>query len=183
MADRPTTPSISPSPEDAAGYRRSGSGRKRASGKDGGPRMIGINLILAILVAGLVMAGWFIANQHQLLNAEQAELTSSQARIAVLEDRLRITDEAMTNTGQDTKEQIGFWESEIRKLWSVTNERNRKWIKDNEAAVKKQAQALSTLQTSNTNLSASVGRHESAFRDAKIDPCEARQAERFVDPA
>ena len=54
-------------------------------------------------------------------------MVMAQNRIAVLEDRLRITDEAMTNTGQNTNEQIGFWETEIRKLWAITNERNRKW--------------------------------------------------------
>ncbi len=162
MADRPTPPSITASPDDSAGYRRSG--RRRSSGGDGGPRMIGINLILAVLVAGLVMAGWFIANQHQMLTKEAQVLTTAQNRIAVLEDRLRITDEAMTNTGQSTKEQIGFWETEIRKLWAIANDRNRKWIKDNEAGLKKQAQTLATVQASNTQLNASVGRHESAFR-------------------
>jgi len=164
MVDRPTTPSISASPEDAAGYRRSGGGRRRKSGGDGGARMIGINLILAILVVGLVMAGWFIANQHQMLTKDQATMAAAQKRIAILEDRLRITDEAMTNTGQNTKEQIDFWEAEIRKLWAISNERNRKWIKDNESGLKKQAQTLASVQASNTELNASVGRHESAFR-------------------
>lgn len=164
MADRPTTPSISASPEDAAGYRRSGGGRRRKSGGDGGARMIGINLILAILVVGLVMAGWFIANQHQMLTKDQATMAAAQKRIAILEDRLRITDEAMTNTGQNTREQIDFWEAEIRKLWAISNERNRKWIKDNESGLKKQAQTLASVQASNTELNASVGRHESAFR-------------------
>lgn len=162
MADRPTTPSISASPDDAAGYRRAG--RRRPSGGDSGPRMIGINLILAVLVAGLVMAGWFIANQHQMLTKEAQAMATAQNRIAVLEDRLRITDEAMTNTGQNTKEQIGFWETEIRKLWAITNDRNRKWIKDNEAGLKKQAQTLASVQASNTELNGLVGRHESAFR-------------------
>lgn len=164
MVDRPTTPSISASPEDAAGYRRSGGGRRRKSGGDGGARMIGINLILAILVVGLVMAGWFIANQHQMLTKDQATMATAQKRIAILEDRLRITDEAMTDTGQNTKEQIDFWEAEIRKLWAISNERNRKWIKDNESGLKKQAQTLASVQASNTELNASVGRHESAFR-------------------
>ncbi|MCZ6460458.1 MAG: hypothetical protein O6766_13980 [Gammaproteobacteria bacterium] len=162
MADRPTTPSISASPDDAAGYRRTG--RRRSSGGDSGPRMIGINLILAVLVAGLVMAGWFIANQHQMLTKEAQDMATAQNRIAVLEDRLRITDEEMTNTGQNTREQIGFWETEIRKLWTIANERNRKWIKDNEAGLKKQAQTLASVQASNTEMNASVGRHESAFR-------------------
>ena len=53
-----------------------------------------VQFVMAILVAGLMVAGWFIANQHQLLQDEQAALESASARIAVLEDRLRVTDEA-----------------------------------------------------------------------------------------
>ncbi len=126
--------------------------------------MIGINLILAVLVAGLVMAGWFIANQHQIIVADQATLATAEDRIAVLEDRLRVTDEAMTDAGADTQEQLGFWESEIRKLWAVSNERNRKWIKDNEAALAKLTKSVDNLSSSNRELAASVGRHESAFK-------------------
>ena len=118
----------------------------------------------AVLVVGLVMAGWFIANQHQLLNEDKVILADAQVRISTLEDRLRVTDEAMTNTGEATREQIGFWETEIRKLWAVSNERNRKWIKDNESGLKKQSETISSLQASNRDLSATVGRHESSFR-------------------
>ena len=55
----------------------------------------------------------------------------------VLEERLSATDNAMMQEGQDTKEQIGFWQDEIRKLWAVSNERNKKWIKDNERSINK----------------------------------------------
>lgn len=164
MADRPSTQPISASPEDSAGYRRSSSGRRRGGSPGSAPRMIGINLILAVLVVGLVIAGWFIASQHQLLIDEQEALNAAQGRIAVLEDRLMVTDQAMTQTGQNTQQQLGFWEDEIRKLWAVSNERNRKWIKDNEAAVENLIATIGKLDSRNTQLSASVGRHESAFQ-------------------
>lgn len=125
--------------------------------------MIGVNLVMAILVAGLMVAGWFIANQHQLLQDEQAALESASARIAVLEDRLRVTDEAMTETGQDTQQKLGFWESEIRKLWAISNERNRKWIKDNETSVARLQKSLGTIESGIRELNAAVGRHDTAF--------------------
>lgn len=163
MAERPRTSpaSISPDPEDATGYRR-GTGTRRGGGAGGG-RMIGVNLILALLVAGLVIAGWFIASQHQLLGKEQRASAEASKRIQRLEDRLVATETAMTGSGQDTKEQLGYWESEIRKLWAIANERNRKWIKDNERALGKQRSTLQTLETNNRDLKAAVGRHEVAF--------------------
>ena len=56
------------------GYQRGKGGRspRRGSG-DGGGRSLGMNFMVALLIAGLVIAGWFIANQHQMLVAEQAE--------------------------------------------------------------------------------------------------------------
>jgi chromosome segregation ATPase len=125
--------------------------------------MIGLNLVLAVLVAGLVVAGWFIANQHQLLVEEALALEDAKGRIAVLEDRLRVTDEALTETGQTTNEQINFWESEIRKLWGVTNDRNKKWIKENEATLAKLSKSLTALELADKEVKGTLGRHESAF--------------------
>jgi chromosome segregation ATPase len=170
MTDRsPQTSSLSANPDDSTGYRRSGkggsAGRRRPSGASGGGgRMLGTNLMLAVLVAGLVVAGWFIANQHQLLTAEKKALDAAEGRIALLEDRLRMTDETLIDSEKDTEQQIGFWESEIRKLWAISNERNRKWIKDNEAALAKLTKTLSAIETSNRDLGTAVGRHETAFK-------------------
>ncbi|MCZ6853350.1 MAG: hypothetical protein O7G86_05460, partial [Gammaproteobacteria bacterium] len=99
MAERPRTSptTISPNPDDATGHRR-GAGTRR--GGSGGGRMIGVNLILAVLVAGLVSAGWFIANQHQLLGKEQLAAADASERIKRLENRLGATETAMTGSGQ-----------------------------------------------------------------------------------
>ncbi len=167
MADRSPPPSISTNPEDSAGHRRSGKGgstRRRTGAGGDGARMIGINLILAVLVVGIVIAGWFIANQHQLLTAEKKALDGAEARIAVLEDRLVVTDQAMSASEEDTEEKIGFWETEIRKLWAVSNDRNRKWIKDNEAALARLMKTLNAIEASNRQLATSVSRHEGAFK-------------------
>lgn len=162
MADRNQGSSISTSPDDASGYRRGAAGQRRRGGS-GGARLIGMNLILAVLVAGLVVAGWFIANQHQQLIEQQRLMGTAEDRLVVLEDRLRVTDEAMTESGQDTQEKIGFWESEIRKLWAVTNERNKTWIKDNEANLGKVRKSMEALQVTSRDLSSAVGRHDTAF--------------------
>lgn len=163
MAERPGKSSISASPDDVSGRRRPAQGRRRRPPQDREGRMIGLNLILAVLVAGLVVAGWFIANQHQLLVAEGQALEKAEDRIAVLEDRLRVTDEALTETGATTNEQIDFWESEIRKLWGVTNDRNKKWIKGNEAALARLSKSVSALELTDQEVKGTLGRHESAF--------------------
>lgn len=147
-------------------YRRGGGGTRkteRPARGDGGRSGLGLNVMMVLLIAGLVLAGWFIANQQQMLAEEQAELASASDRIAKLEDRLMATDSALTQEGQDTQQKLGLWESEIRKLWAVSNERNKKWIKDNEAGVAKLTQTLNGIEASNRDLKAAVGRHEAAF--------------------
>jgi len=167
MADRsPRTPSsLSTNPDE---HRRSGkvsTGRRRTTGaSSGAPRSLGVNLILALLVAGVVIAGWFILNQHQLLTAEKKALDAAETRIAHLEERLKMTDESLIDSGKDTEKQIGFWESEIRKLWAVTNDRNKKWIEDNKAGIAELKKTLASIEASNRDLGTAVGRHEAAFK-------------------
>ena len=82
-----------------------------------------------------------------------------------------MTDEAMIDVGSDTQEQLGFWESEIRKLWAVSNDRNKKWIQDNQKGIASQKKTLSSLEASNKTLKSSVDRHEQALgqQSAVID--------------
>ena len=171
MPERPAAPSISTAPDDAR-RRPAGGGRQRSGGNGrGGGRSILINLVVAALVAGLGIAGWFIANQHQLLIEEQLKVAEADGRLRALEDRLRMTDQVMSETGAETDEQINFWESEIRKLWAVANERNKKWIQDNQKLLQTQKSAIASLQGSDRTLKSAVDRHDKAFnqQQALID--------------
>lgn len=158
MSDR-STPELSTD----TGYRRTGGRRPDGKRSGGVGKQVGTNLIMAILLGGLVLAGWFIANQQQMLAEEQARVSDANQRLERLEARLSATDSAMSQGGQDTKQQINLWESEIRKLWAVSNERNKKWIQDNQNAVKKITNSLNGIEASNRDLNAAVGRHETAF--------------------
>ncbi len=161
MSDR-RSPELSTA-DSPTGYRRGGRSGKEASSSGSVGKQIGMNLMVAVLIGGLVLAGWFIANQQQMLAEEQQRVNEANDRILKLEQRLMATDTAMSQGGEDTKKQINFWESEIRKLWAVSNERNRKWIKDNEGAVKSMNASLEDIKGTMRDLNAAVGRHESAF--------------------
>ena len=160
MSEHPPSPSISAAPEDA---RRRPATAARRRGDDGGGRMIGFTLVLAVLAAGLAAAGWFIANQHQLLTEEQRQVADARTRIEALEDRLRMTDQVISETDAETGEQINLWESEIRKLWAISNERNKTWIQDNQRLLQSQKTTIQALQSTNQSLKSSVARHEKAL--------------------
>ncbi|MEM7219306.1 MAG: hypothetical protein AAF515_13155 [Pseudomonadota bacterium] len=140
-------PHISASPDDVRPNRRREPARQSSSG--GGWFT---NLMLVILVAGLVLAGWFIINQQELLKAAEADRDAADKRLQVLEDRLRATDEVMVDAGEDTKEKLGFWENEIRKLWDIAHRDNRKWIKENQAALASLQKTVGGLRQSSQQL-------------------------------
>ncbi len=143
--------------------KKRGGGSSRPARSPGVGRQIGANLVIAILVAGLALAGWFIANQQQMLLEEQNKSAEANTRLEKLEARLSATDSALAQEGEDTAEEIGLWESEIRKLWAVSNERNKKWIQDNQASLKKISGSINGIEASTRDMKATVGRHESAF--------------------
>ncbi len=147
------------STETDGGYRRGGSRRPTSSagGISFGP------FFLVVLFAALAAVGWFVFVQQEKLAEEKQRGDEANQRLLVLEDRLSATDNAMLQEGQDTKQQIGFWEDEIRKLWSISNERNRNWIKENERGIKKIQATIDGLVASSRDVQAAVDRHESAF--------------------
>ena len=131
--------------DDHPGLDRSGRtatrGNRRSGGGGGGSSLV-TNLILMLVVAGLVVGGWYVMNQQQLLTRAQTEQQSAEERLKVLEDRLRATDEVIGDAGADTKEKLGYWESEIRKVWDVAYKVNRGWIKENQALLATQKTQL-----------------------------------------
>ena len=148
------------STESESGYRRGGS--RRSSGGSNGSSFSN-RIFSVILLLGLAAAGWFLFVQQEELEEERERLDQANQRLVVLEKRLSATDNAMMQEGQDTKEQIGFWQDEIRKLWAVSNERNKKWIKDNERSINKITASIDGVVASTRNIQAAVDRHESAF--------------------
>ena len=160
------------STNEGTNYRRGGSGKKGARGSSarGGSsrsgstgRQLGSSLLMAILVGGLAVAGWYIANQQELIDAADHKADTADKRLKKLEARLSATDSALAQEGEDTSEKLGLWESEIRKLWAVSNERNKNWIQANQTAVKKINTSINGIEATSRDLKSSVGRHESAF--------------------
>ena len=107
----------------------------------------------------IAVAGWFV---YDLFEASEEELQSVRARIMQLEERARITDETVTETGASASEQINLWESEIRRL-EQQRKRNKSAIDANQVTMQKQAKTLSAIETSVRGLRAQVSRHDGSF--------------------
>ncbi len=116
------------------------------------------------MIAGFGLGGWFVFNQQQELLASERERAQTEDRLKHLEARLRATDATMTEAGEDTNEQLNFWESEIRKVWDIANKRNKKWIQDNQAAVASHQSTLNSVESSLADLRSAVSRNETKLQ-------------------
>ena len=140
--DTPDT--IAANPEDANRVPRRTRGRQARS--RGGSAAVIVNTALVLLFVATAAAGWFIFVQQERLEQNQAELADAAGRIHALEERLRMTDEWLTESDADTDEQLNFWESEIRKLWDLSNKRNRGWIETNQANIRQLTASMGNAQ-------------------------------------
>ena len=104
------------------GYRPSGGRRPQRGRKqsDSG-RSLFTNAIMVILVGGLVAAGWFIANQQQMLAAEKARLSDANNRLERLGSGCPLRIPRYPRAG--TPKTDLFWESKFANCgMSLTNE-------------------------------------------------------------
>lgn len=136
-------------------------GRKRASaarsgGGGGGSNLLSIVLFLVLLVAVIGMA-LMVYSQNQLLASYEERLELADNRIVSLEQAMSETDESvvMNETAinaqfRSIKAETDLHMSEIRKLWDVSNKRNRDWIEGNQEAI---GQLQANQQTTDERIS------------------------------
>ena len=106
---------------------------------------------IVLLFAGLGIAAWFIVVQQQALETQGVALQDALNRVDQLEARTQTTDEAVTTSGQDVNAALNLWEDEIRKLWDVSNKRNKEWINDNTSAIARNAKSIEAAKTAQTD--------------------------------
>jgi len=153
-----STTKIAADPNDVGGYRRPAA----KSRPDGGKSGMGKNVVLVILVGGLFAAGWFIVMQHQQLTKAQADLTQADRRLAVLEERLQVTDQVMSESGSEVQNKLGQWETEIRKLWDASKQQKQA-LADDQNKLKEHDGGIEGVQASIKDLKANDARHEQAL--------------------
>lgn len=160
-----------------AGGGKGNSGGPRApksgNGGHGGGRLgVWLALILVAVVAG---GGWFTqAQQIEALEGqlEEADYWARQSKLALarFEGDLSETGENLEERGQsfeqklsDQNERLDTADSEIRKLWAIANERNKKRLDDHQARLETLTGELAQEGDAREALAESVGSLESSL--------------------
>lgn len=146
-------------------------------------------IALLLALAGVAIGGFF----GWKLTEAQALLQQAETRIADLEGRLSVTSDESSQSLTQVDAKLKWVDSEIRKLWGISNDVNRKAIAANKeniaslakelAAAKKDAsEAKATAASLNTQLTANKAAVDDAV--AKIDSAVlsiAEQGKRLQD--
>ncbi len=139
-----------------------GGPRKPGDGKPGG-KTAGtggqgpwILVSLALLALVLVMGAWTYGEITDLRARLDTAMDRSGQRLDNLESLVSATDENLSQSANSIQGQLKDQMGEIRKLWDVSNKRNRGWIKDNEKGLASVEQSMTDLQKSMESLRGEV---------------------------
>lgn len=96
-------------------------------------------LFLMLILAAFAWYSWQQQQEIEQLSTRLGDasgfIDQSKLLIARLEGRLSETGEVLAETGTTAEKKLAFLDSEMRKLWGVANDRNKKWIEENQAAI------------------------------------------------
>lgn len=180
---------------DARGQGAAGGGRPQGpAGKSSGGGGSGRGTMLAIgllIVAGAAGAGWYQQEQRiQMLEGqlEEADYWARQSKLALarFEGELSETGESLQEKGQSIEdrletqgERLDTADSEIRKLWGVANDRNRKRLDDHESRLEALRADVDSGRSDRKELAAAVDKLE-ADVTSRLDEVRADLEKQIV---
>ncbi|OPX57106.1 hypothetical protein SAMN02745127_02024 [Oceanospirillum multiglobuliferum] len=148
------------------------------SSRSGNGLLWGFVIILAAGLGGLYFQNTQLS---QTLNKQNIQLSQSLSRIKTLEDELTATGRDLSKSGATLENRIQTNESEIRKLWDLSNKRNRKDIDSNDKAISalktqfsmvqselKRLQQVLTDESTTRNIATQTLKTEQEFLNTKI---------------
>lgn len=109
-----------------------------------------IAVVFLILLFGMLFLGIWVNEISKKTGVNTFEL---QDRILKLEREFSLSDELNTDFLSDTDAQFQFLEKEIRKLWDLSNKRNRKNIEKIIQSMSKMDELIGNLEQSYESLS------------------------------
>ena len=111
-------------------------------------------VFVALLTGILALSLWLneLSRESQKINA------GVESRLSILEEQLQLADSTSTEFLSDINTQLQFLDKEIRKLWDLSNKRNKVNIAKLSKDFKSQSLALKELALTQTNDQKNINR-------------------------
>ncbi|MDA8543614.1 hypothetical protein N9K79_00250 [Gammaproteobacteria bacterium] len=107
-----------------------------------------LGIVFVLLLMGILGLSLWVSELSKASNSINSKVES---RLLILEEQLQLADSTSTESLSDINSQLQFLDKEIRKLWDLSNKRNKVKIAELNQDIEKQTNALKELAATQTN--------------------------------
>ena len=124
-----------------------------------------LGVVFVLLLIGILALSLWVS---ELSNASKNASIKVESRLAVLEEQLQLADSTSTEFLSDINSQLQFLDKEIRKLWDLSNKRNKTNISKLNNELKKHSEALKEIAATQTNDQSNINAIQKQSQKLKI---------------
>ena len=138
-----------------------------------------LGVVFVLLLIGILALSLWVS---QLSNASNTVNSEVESRLSILEEQLQLADSTSTEFLSDINSQLQFLDKEIRKLWDLSNKRNKVNIAKLTQDVTKHSTALKEIAMTQTNDQININaiKNESQKLRLLIDELSAESKENLT---
>ena len=107
-----------------------------------------LGVVFVLLLIGILALSLWVS---ELSNASNTVNSEVESRLSILEEQLQLADSTSTEFLSDINSQLQFLDKEIRKLWDLSNKRNKVNIAKLTQDITKHSTALKEIAMTQTN--------------------------------
>ena len=112
-----------------------------------------LGVVFVLLLIGILALSLWVSELSKASNNINSKLES---RLSILEEQLQLADSTSTEFLSDINSQLQFLDKEIRKLWDLSNKRNKVNIENLTQDISKHSAALKEIARTQTNDQANI---------------------------
>ena len=138
-----------------------------------------LGVVFVLLLIGILALSLWVS---ELSNASNTVNSEVESRLSILEEQLQLADSTSTEFLSDINSQLQFLDKEIRKLWDLSNKRNKVNIAKLTQNVTKHSTALKEIAMTQTNDQININaiKNESQKLRVLIDELSAASKENLT---
>jgi hypothetical protein len=123
-----------------------------------------IGIVFVLLLVGILGLFLWVSELSKATNNSSSNI---ETRVEVLEEQLKLADSTSTEFLSDINSQLQFLDKEIRKLWDLSNKRNKVNISNLTKKVEQHDNSLKEISATQTNDQKNIKLIADEFKDTK----------------
>ncbi len=132
-----------------------------------------LGIVFVLLLIGILALSLWVS---ELAKASSNVNSKVESRLSILEEQLQLADSTSTESLSDINTQLQFLDKEIRKLWDLSNKRNKVNIAKLTQDISKHSTALKEIAMTQTNDQTNINAIKNESQKLRVALDELSQA-------